>query len=186
MPLVRTYVYDSKKCLWEGYRYMCKTMPLIRTYMYYHRENRLWEGYWCMTLGKEPLRGLPCITLGSLLWEGYKHIWEAMPFGRASMHNSRKLPLRGLLMYACAIAFSLWMVVLNQLMSHPLVLYHSFTGLLVDFDNNHHDRGGENGKITWNKLPQFRVSCDSRHEQYVFSETDPFLYIEQGGGNHAK
>ena len=124
MPLVRTYVYDSEKCLWEGYRYMCKTMPLIRTYMYYHRENRLWEGYWCMTLGKGPLRGplmydfrkraftravdvyerqclwlgLPCITLGSLLWEGCKHIWEAMPFGRASMHNSGKMPLRRLLM----------------------------------------------------------------------------------------
>ena len=37
-------------------------------------------------------------------------------------------------MYACTIAFPLWIVFLNQLMSHSLVLYRSFTGLLVAFE----------------------------------------------------
>ena len=39
-------------------------------------------------------------------------------------------------MYACTIAFSSWMVVLNQLVSHSLFLHLKFTGLLVDFDND--------------------------------------------------
>ena len=37
----------------------------------------------------------------------------------------------------CNITFSSWMVILNQLMSHSLVLNCSFTGLLVAFDNDH-------------------------------------------------
>ena len=37
-------------------------------------------------------------------------------------------------MYAYTIIFSSWMVVLNQLVSHSLVLHRSFTGLLVAFE----------------------------------------------------
>ena len=45
-----------------------------------------------------------------------------------------KSSLRGLLMRACTIAFLLRMVVLNHLVSHSLVLHHSFTGLSVAFE----------------------------------------------------
>ena len=118
MPLVRTYMYNSGKCLWEGYYCVCKTMPLIRTYMYNLRENCLSEGCRCMTLGKGPLRGplmydfrkwafkratdvyerqclwlgLTCITLGNRLWKGCRITIE-------------KSPLRGLLMYVRNNAF---------------------------------------------------------------------------------
>ena len=58
-----------------------------------------------------------------------------------------KLPLRGLLMYVCTIAFSSWMVVLNQLVSHSLVLLCNFTGLLVNFEENHAIGGREKREI---------------------------------------
>ena len=44
-------------------------------------------------------------------------------------------------MYARIITFSSWMVVLNQLVPHSLVLHRSFTGLLVAFDNDRPVRG---------------------------------------------
>jgi len=44
----------------------------------------------------------------------------------------------------------------------------------------------EDGKIVWNKLPQFRVLRVSWHERHILSGTDPFFYIGQGGGNCAK
>ena len=43
----------------------------------------------------------------------------------------------------CTIAFSSQIVVLNQLVSHSFVLHRSFTGLLVDFDNDHPAGGRE-------------------------------------------
>ena len=58
-----------------------------------------------------------------------------------------KVPLRGLLIYACTITFSSQMVVLNQLMSHTFVLHRSFTGLSVDFDNDRLVGGRDNREI---------------------------------------
>ena len=46
-----------------------------------------------------------------------------MPLGRTYMHNSRKLPLKGLLMY------------------------RSFMVLSMSLDNDHPTRGRENGEI---------------------------------------
>ena len=56
-------------------------------------------------------------------------------------------------MYACTIAFLLWMVVLNQLVPYLLVLHRGFLGLLVDFNSDRRLSGRKNGKITCNKLP---------------------------------
>ena len=44
MPLIKTYMYDLDKTPLEGWLMLCKTMPLIRTYMY--------------DLDKTPLKGL--------------------------------------------------------------------------------------------------------------------------------
>ena len=51
-------------------------------------------------------------------------------------------------MCVCTIVFSSWMVVLNQLVSHLLVLHCSFTGYPLDFNNDHLIGGRENGEIT--------------------------------------
>ena len=50
-------------------------------------------------------------------------------------------------MYAYTIIFSSWMVVLNQLVSHSLVLLCNFTGLLVNFEENHAIGGREKREI---------------------------------------
>ena len=54
-----------------------------------------------------------------------------MPLIRTYNHDSIKLPLRELPMYAHIIAFSLCMVVLNRFVSHALILHRSFMGLLM-------------------------------------------------------
>ena len=50
-------------------------------------------------------------------------------------------------MYASIITFLSWMVVLNQLVSHSLVLHRNFTSLSVDFDNDRLVRGREKAEI---------------------------------------
>ena len=74
------------------------------------KKQCLWLGLTCITLDKSPLKGLlyHCRKVIferavdvyekhiNCLWEGYRYMWEAMPFGRAYMHNSRKSPLRRL------------------------------------------------------------------------------------------
>ena len=56
----------------------------------------LWEG-WCMCDEQCLWLGLTCIVIEeNHLWEGCWSMWEAMPLNRVYMHNSRKLPLKGL------------------------------------------------------------------------------------------
>ena len=56
------------------------------------------------------------------------------------------------------------MVVLNQLMSHSLVLHRSFMSLLVDFDNDHPARGERMERSLGIKCPNlgFHVILDIR------------------------
>ena len=73
---------------------------------------------------------------------------KTMPPIRTYTYNSGKIAFRkAVKMYACTIAFSSLMVVMNQLVSHSLVLHHSFTGLLVAFDNDCPAGGRDNGEI---------------------------------------
>ena len=94
MPLVRTYMYYSRKCLWEGYWYMWKTMPLIRTYIHGSRKFPL-RGLLVYGLGKSAFEwatdicekqcfwlGLTCIVLGNHLWEGWCMTLGKIPLGR--------------------------------------------------------------------------------------------------------
>lgn len=59
-----------------------------------------------------------------------------MPLDRTYIYNYKKITIEKVADgYARTITFSLWMVVLNQLKSHSLVLHRSFTGFSMAFEH---------------------------------------------------